>query len=270
MSFSPGSVNDKKDENVRGLISAGTELAGGTVSAAIGALLGAAVAGPPGAIVGGVAGTAAVISLRRAGEEISERVLGPREKVRAGAVLAIAAAEIKSRSAAGEPLRTDDFFDPGSRGRSPAEEVAESVLLKAQREPEERKVRFMGYLLSSIAFDAEINPELAHQLTKAAEQLTYRQLCILKLAVTKGGFALRASDYRGQPRFDKDLLQVLYECFDLYQRGYINNGGSVAFGPSDMTPASLTTQGLGSYLYNLMKLQDIPAEDVRAIGGLLA
>lgn len=270
MSFSPDSVNEKKDENVRGLISAGTELAGGTVAAAIGALLGAAVAGPPGAIAGGAAGAAAAISLRRAGEEISERVLGPREKVRAGAVLAIAAADIRSRTAAGEPLRADSFFEPGATGRSHAEEVAESVLLKAQREPEEKKIPFMGYLLSSIAFNSGVNSELAHQLTKAAEQLTYRQLAILKLAATKTSFSLRASNYREQATFEKDLLQVLYECFDLYQRGYINNGGSVAFGPSEIAPASMSTQGLGAYIYNLMKLRGIPAEDVSSIAALLA
>ncbi len=33
---------------------------------------------------------------------------------------------------------------------------------------------------------------MAHQLTKAAEQVTYRQLCLLKIAVVKDNFGLRA------------------------------------------------------------------------------
>lgn len=268
MEDEPGAT--KKDDRLRSLIGAGAELAGGTTSSAIGALLGGAIAGPPGVIAGGAIGTAAVMAIRSVGEEISERRLGPREKIRAGAVIAIAVADIDARMKSGDTLRADGFFDARRTERSDAEEVAESVLLKAQREPEERKLRFMGYLLASTAFDAGVNAELAHQLTKAAERLTYRQLCILKLGAMKGTFALRSSDYRGQGTFDKDLMQILYECFDLYQYGYLENGGSVAFGPSDIVPAGMKTQGLGAYLFNLMKLSAISDEEVGAIADRLA
>ena len=57
---------------------------------------------------------------------------------------------------------------------------------------------------------------MAHQIIKTAEELTYRQLCLLKLAVVKDGFGLRAEDYRNQDQFQKSLYQVLYECLDLY------------------------------------------------------
>ena len=59
-------------------------------------------------------------------------MLGPREKVRVGAVLAVAAAEINKRIVSGEKVRTDGFFDEKPSGRSHAEEVAESVLLTIQ------------------------------------------------------------------------------------------------------------------------------------------
>ena len=95
---------------------------------------------------------------------------------------------------------------------------------------------------------------MAHQLTKTAEQLTYRQLCILKLAVVKDDFGLRNEDYRGQGALTKELYQVLYECLDLYLREYINFGGEVAFGPTDVKPKSMTIQGMGTDLFNLMKL----------------
>ena len=48
------------------------------------------------------------------------------------------------------------------RGKSDAAEVVESVLLKVQREPEEKKIQYMGYLLSSIAFDPHINVHIVH------------------------------------------------------------------------------------------------------------
>ena len=73
---------------------------------------------------------------------------------------------------------------------------------------------------------------------------------------------LRAGDYRGQSSFPKELYQVLYECHDLYHRGFINFGGEVAFGPTDVAPGRMTVQGLGADIFNLMKLTLIPNEDL--------
>ncbi len=140
--------------------------------------------------------------------------------------------------------------------------MAESVLLKSQREPEEKKIPYMGHLLSNVAFDAQISAQMAHQIIKAAEQLTYRQFCILKLAVVKQAFGLREGDYRGHGSFSKELYQVLYECLDLYHRGFINFGGGVAFGPTDVAPGKMTVQGLGADLFNLMSLATIPNDDL--------
>lgn len=142
-------------------------------------------------------------------------------------------------------------------------------MLKSQREPREKKIEYMGYLLAGIAFDSNISADLGHQLIKAAEELTYRQLCILKLAVVKDYFGLRGEDYRGQGTFATELSQVLYECLDLYHRAYINFGGEVAFGPTDVKPGSMTTQGLGANLYNLMKLSSIPDDDIIPIAKIL-
>jgi hypothetical protein len=255
----------KKTDRIRKLIDSGAEIAGGAVGGALGFLAG----GPIGAAVLGAGGAAAATALKHIGQEASERLLGPREKVRVGGVLAIAAAEIKWRIENGERVRTDGFFDEKPSGRSDAEEVAESVLLKSQREPEERKVPYMGHLLSNVAFDPQISAQMAHQVTKAAEQLTYRQLCILKLAVVKQAFGLRDGDYRKHASFSKELYQVLYECLDLYHRGYINFGEGVAFGPTDIAPGKMTVQGLGGDVFNLMRLVTIPDEDLVPIAAQL-
>lgn len=249
---------DPKESGLRRLISTGSEIAGGAVGGALGFLFG----GPAGAALGGAGGAAAAAALKHIGEEASERLLGPREQIRVGGVLALATEEVKERLEQGEQLRTDGFFDQNESGRSGAEEIAESVLLKSQREPEEKKLPYMAHLLSGIAFDSEISPELGHQMTKIAEQLTYRQLCILRLAVVKQAFSLRSADYRGQSQFHKELYQVLYECIDLYHRGLINFGGEVMFGPADVKPASMTVQGVGADIYNLMKLSAIPVQDL--------
>lgn len=210
----------------------------------------------------GAGGAVAAAALRHVGEEASERLLGPREKVRLGAALALASERIGERSKRGEPLRSDGFFLPNPDRRSDAEEVAESVLLKAQREPEEKKIPYMANFLAAVAFDPQISASMAHQITTIAEQLTYRQLAILKLAAVKQPLALRDSDYHEQGSFPKELYQVLYECFDLYQRGLINFGGTAALGLTEVRPAAMTVQGLGVDIFNLMLLNDVPIDDI--------
>ncbi len=252
----------QKNDGIWQLINSGIEIVSSGAGSGTGAVLGSVVGGPVGALIGGAGGKVLEIVLSKVGQEISARQLGPREKVRVGAAFAIAAADIRQRIENGESVRTDDFFDEKQTGRSDAEEVAESVLLKVQREPEEKKIQYMGYLLSSIAFDPQISVHMAHQLVKAAEQLIYRQLCILKLCVVKDKFGLRDEDYRNQGTFTKELYQVLYECLDLYHRGYINFGGEVAFGPTDVKSGSMTVQGIGADLFNLMKLSLIPDQDI--------
>ena len=251
----------KKNDGLSRLVNYGTEIAGGAVGGALGLLIG----GPAGAVVGGAGGPIAAIMLKSIGQEILERQLGPREKVRVGAAFAIAAADICQRIESGESIRTDGFFDEKQTGRSDAEEVAESVLLKAQREPEEKKVQYMGYLFSSIAFDPQISVHMAHQLVKAAEQLTYRQLCILKLSVVKDKFGLRNKNYRDHGAFKKDLYQLLYECADLHNREYIHFGGEIASGITNAVPSGMTVQAIGRDLFRLMKLSLIPDQDITPI-----
>lgn len=258
--------DDKESDTlIRGLLDSGMDIAGGAVGGALGFLAG----GPMEAALLAGGGVVAAGVLKHVGTEVSERLLGPREKARIGGVLAIAAAEIEQRLRTGDVLRDDGFFRPAGKRRSAAEEVAESVLLKSQREPEERKLPYMGYLLAAVSFDDQVSAELAHQMTKIAEQLTYRQLCLLKLAVVKGALELREDDYRGESSFPRDLMQVLYECLDLYVRGLISFGGSVAFGPTDVAPGRMTVQGLGAEIFNLMKLKVIPAQDVMIVAAQL-
>ena len=257
----------EKNERLRQLINHGTEIASGAFGGAVGFLCG----GPIGAVVGGASGPIAALALRRIGGEISERHLGTREKVRVGAVLMIAAAEIIQRVENGETPRKDDFFDEKPTGRSDAEEVAESVLLKVQREPEEKKIQYMGYLISSITFDSEINVHMAHQLTKAAEQLTYRQLCILKLSVVKDNFELHDKDYRGQGTLAQELYPLLYEYMDLYRKDFITFGigFSSVSSLADINPGLADVQGIGVDLFTLMKLPSIPDADIAPIAAQL-
>ena len=231
---------------------------GGGGSSVVGSAMGLLLGGPEGAFAGGVTGTGVTIAVRHIGHEMSARLLSPREQQRVGMVFTLAAAEIVDRIGSGEQIREDGFFSGETPGRSDGEEVWESVLLKSQREPEEKKLPYMAYLLANLAFDADFGVHLAHQITKTAEQLSYRQLCILKLSVVKERYRLRTASYIGQEEFEKELLQLLYEYMDLYNRSYLNFGETLAAALDDVNPGRATVQGLGADTFNLMRLREIP------------
>ena len=229
---------------------------------------------PGGAVLGSVVGPL----ITGLWQDFLQRQLSNREKERVDSVLSVAINEIGRRKAAGENLRTDGFFDEKETGRSDAEEILEAVLLKAQREPEEKKIRHLGLLYSSFPFDSDISVPYANQLIKVAEQLTYRQLCILKLCDVKDKYNLRDKDYRDQNVDKKDLYQVLYECAELDNKQYINSRGKADLhgrefadfgatidGLTRAIPSCMSLQGLGKDLFNLMKLSLIPCRDITPI-----
>ena len=223
------------------------------------------MSGPEGAALGGAAGKLLEIALRSVGNELSSRLLAPREQVRLGTVFTLAAAEIVERCNRGEKAREDGFFSATDGDRSDAEEVWENALLKSQREPEEKKLPYIAHLMANLAFDDSVSPEMAHQIIKAAEELTYRQLCILQLSAIKDHFNLRKGDYFGTETFPIQLRQILYEYHGLYNRGFINYGEVAAVGLQEISPGNTSRQGLGADMYNLMRLGLIPEEDLRPI-----
>lgn len=56
---------------------------------------------------------------------------------------------------------------------------------------------------------------------------------------------------------------------DLYHRGLINFSEQVAFGPTDVQPGSMSVQGLGADVFNLMQLALIPNNDLLPIAARL-
>lgn len=128
--------------------------------------------------------------LRALGQEVWSRFLSPREKKRIAAVLLLAAARIEERCKAGDKIREDDFFRRAEPDRARFEEVAEHVLITAQRDPEEKKLRYVSNLLAAMAFESAIDLGMAHQLIGLAQSISYRQLTIIALAANHSTFDL--------------------------------------------------------------------------------
>ena len=245
------------------------------VSSIAGSVLGSATGEPiSGALVGEASGKGLEIALKKIKQKISTWRLSPREEARVLNAFEVAVTEILKRTANGESLRKDWFFDEKETSRPDAAEVLEAVLLKVQREPEEKKIRYTGYLFAGLLFDLQISAYMAHQLIKAAEQLTYRQLCILKLCAVKDNYELRDKNYREfeLESLSNDLYEVLHECADLHNKEYIHSGldtptyeSNVLSRLRSIVPSDMAFHTIGDYLYNLMKLSQIPDEDIAPI-----
>ena len=244
-------------ENFQNIINLGRELIAGAFP---GVLIGS-----PEAALYGASGAVASIGLKALGEKFSRRHLGPREEAKVGALLVLASEEISKRMERGDSLREDGFFNEKATGGKDSEEVIESVLLKCQREPEAKKIKYMAKLLSNICFDSEISADTAHRIMKVAEQLTYRQLCILKICAIKDSLDLRKENYRSRG-YSNNLYAILYDYHDLYLNGYIGfPDEKVEFGPMDLVPGRMDIQDQAEDIFELMGLGDIPQEDLHQI-----
>src|SRR6266851_208690 len=116
------------------------------VGSVAGAGLGLVVGGDLGSLVGAGAGPAVTQALQRVGDEVTSRRLSPRQRARVGSVIWYTTAKIKANQDGGAAVRSDGFFDAQQDDRSAAEEIAEAVLLAAEQEYEERKLRYLGNL----------------------------------------------------------------------------------------------------------------------------
>ena len=179
------------------LLGAGSEISGGVAGAAIGLM----IAGPTGGLVGGGSGPGITYALKKLGNEVHRRFLAPREQQRIGGVIAFGVNRVKEKLDAGEKVRTDDFFASKVGSRSDAEEVYEGIILAAQHDHEEKKLRFMGNLMASLAFRPDIDGGYANYLVRLAEGLSHRQLGLILLVCLRDKSVLRQSDYRTEPQF---------------------------------------------------------------------
>ena len=252
----------KRDDRLRFLVGRGADIAGGATSPAVGTVLGSLLSEPDGVAVGGTIGAAVTMAVKAIGHDLSSRLLSPREQARVGGVYALAAAAIVRRCQNGQEVRDDGFFSPGDGSRSDAEEVWENALMNSQREPEEKKLPYIAHLLTNLAFDRNISAAMAHQIIRATDSMTYRQLCILQLCVTKEKLNLRKRSLEEQESSSKEVYQLLYEYYDLNQRGLITFGDTSVAGLKDVNPSTAALQELGVDIYDQMGLNLIPANEL--------
>ena len=246
-------ANIKKDEIITEVVETGSDITGSIGGAVIGTL----IAGPVGSIVGGVSGVIVTKLFKKIGAEIKERVLTSREEIRIGAVYTFALNKISQNENIGKTVRTDNFFSSRKNDRPYSEEILEGIVLTAQREYEERKIKFLGNLYGNICTNESIDSDQANQLIKITNTLTFRQFSILALYYEKqeklanGKEKNKSLEQRNKTPFD-----IVSEVKDLNQKGLLHTNTTYVNIDGFSLDSFNITSG-GKFYYHFLELNQI-------------
>ena len=196
----------------------------------------------------------------------------------------LASEGIAQRLAKGEKYRDDGFFDETPISRANMDEVVESTLKKVLDTTEEPKIKFMANLTENVHFDSDLDIDTYRRLLKHLEELSYRQLCLIKLFMNTDQINL---DNFGNPNITPHLSSILTDCLEVRDRGFINlrnplmnkirelylgspvraafnNAGSSPEYPGFTTSAGFSDM-LSDNLFKFAKLDQIPDKHVKTI-----
>ena len=194
----------------------------------------------------------------------------------------LASEGIAQRLANDEKYRDDGFFDETPANRANMDEVVESTLKKVLDTTEEPKIKFMANLTENVHFDSDLDMDTYRRLLKYLEELSYRQLCIIKLFMNADQIDL---DSLGNPNVTPNLSSILTDCIEVRSKGFINTNnplikriGELYLGSSGQVRVSGGTSPpeypgfdyqraniLGENMFKFAKLDQIPDEDVDSI-----
>jgi hypothetical protein len=205
-----------------------------------------------------VAGAASV-GLNTVVTDYAARRLSPHEQARVGAALVFGLVRLRDRIASGEEPREDGFFEGDGEDRSDAETLLDGVLRAAQESWEERRIAYLGYLYSSIAFRPYVSASDAKYLLDTADRLTYRQLICLAVL----GSGRRLPDWEGDRLKGDAEPSLLAEIAHLGMNNLIRrNHGQRITDADHFNPAATVRSPLGQLLFETMELSLIPEQDI--------
>jgi len=146
-----------------------------------------------------------------------QRALGRQQSKRVGACAQYALDRINKLRKEGRQFRQDGFFDP-EHEPSTATEILEGCFLAARDSYQEKKLPFIGKLFANIAF-SDYPKETCHHFVSLVNRLTYRQLCLMRLAMILPRH-LRNQNYDGIT-FRASEASLLRELLELHQLGLV-------------------------------------------------
>ena len=220
------------------------------------------VAGP---FAGGAAGVAVSESFLRiarsvapVADEVLAGPLGPREQERAVAVIGFALAEIEGRLEAEEVPRDDGFFEAQEGHRPDGASLLEAVMREGAGSYNEKRVRHLGKLWGSFAFDTRA-PGASYYLFDTAQRLTYRQMVTLIVLAEQGDVL---PDWEGHSALDAQEPELLAEITHLGRnRLLVRSYGQTIASIDQVNPGDMVPAPLGERLIAGLGLHEVPTAD---------
>jgi len=243
------------NENARKFIELGADIVGGITTVALTVMY--PDVGAQMAIASGIPLMSE--GIRRVGNELVEKILGPREQARVGAVMACIIEKTKENDEVGKHIRTDWNIGNSPGARALGYEIIEGTLLNSQKEYEEKKIRFYGYLAANLGYQANIDRGHANLLLRRAKGMSYRQLCLLS-NFAQPECITREADYLNE-KMDTGLEALLLEIRELNDNFLINIGFSPSSIIQNIQPRLIKATEIGREIYSLMELSKIDSTD---------
>ena len=228
-------------------------------------LVGLIAAGPTGAIAGGVVGT----MIKYGVEEFLTRHLTPKEVRRAGTSAEYMIKGIDERLKAGNEINMA-FFEE-QENLSDAEEIFEGILLKAKSEYQEKKLPYLSNIFVNASFDSTISAANVNQVLNTADRLTYRQLCLISLVGKNKDNIYKLRIEENRENRDKvmteELIFVLDDARLMHRLGIMRSKDRTGLNNYiDPAPSNFCLDPLGTRIFQLMGLENIPDEEYDFIG----
>lgn len=250
-------MNDQPKKEVQA-IQKSSKILSDVVSRTITPLIGAVLAGPIGAVAGGVAGTLIKYGL----EEFMDRWLTPKEVKRVGTTTEFIITEINQRLQQGNELNIE-LFEIKNNEISDAEELFEGVLLKCKNQYQEKKLKFIANIFIASTFDKSISSVAANQILNVAEGLTYRKLCILAFYGIKDEvyildeIMIEPYSWYENKKFFPDLEILKQDIFELMNQGLLTNDNTATFTSDDILPGKYGLTEIGKVYFKILGLSEI-------------
>jgi len=235
------------------------DLAVKTSASVIGAGVGVVIAGIPGAIIGSI--------LTPVVEDVLSRMLSVKEKNRIEKVKQFAEIEIQRMINAGSKPKND--ID-----RQKVSELYEGALLKAKSTYEEKKLQYIANLFAVAPF-TNTPIENINQSLITAEQLSYRQFCLLEIfdraQFSNLGLSNKALRDEVTKINDEKYSGVYQDVLGLILLGLIGHqpDGRIISTFDNyagfLIPSKLFLFYPGRLLCNGMQLSKIPDEDISSL-----
>jgi hypothetical protein len=217
------------------------------------------VGGPSAAQYSAVVDTTIATVFDHVWDDMTQRTLSNREKLRVAGVYEAATVQIYSRLDGGKTPRDDGFFTDDFDGRIKAEELLEGVFLKARDQYEEKKLLHFGRFYGNLCFRPDVTADLGNFLLRAADDLNYRQFILLALAAKQGSLDAEPLRHRVLPR--ADLFALMREEMQLLSASSFGGYGFLQGTGSWTSKIS----SLGKDFFELFGLDEIPSHEVIAL-----